>query len=569
MKKSLLFIIIVTSALVVNSHTNIPYGNVSGIWTMSGSPYNIQGNIQIPNDSTLTIEPGVTVNFQGTYRFEVKGRLLAIGTITDTICFTASDTSNGWNGIRFDELNNINDTSKFIFCKLQYGKATGAVPYNRGGAFYFYKWSKAIISHCSIKNCLANDAGGAICLFQNCNISILNNLISHNSAVGNNGGGGINCNNSNPIIIGNTIIHNSAIGHEGGGIIASGIPVITNNIISYNSCNSGGGIQCYGAPIIKNNIISYNVGTYGGGGINCNHAGPEISYNIISNNKTTLTLLGASGGGGISCGYNSTANISNNTISNNKAASTGGGITCSGSSPIIFNNTIVNNRASKGGALYCMDDSDPVFTNTILWGNSAISGSQVYIDDDPSNPDFFYCDIYGSDLAFNLNGNFYNGTYQNNINSDPNFVSPSTGAGNNHNGVIADWSIQDTSPCINSGNPVGTYPQYDLAGNPRIVYNIIDVGAYENQGHAGIAVNDLQKNYKIYPNPTTDYLFIENLNTNSETQIEIYNVNAQLLYSENFKDDSFSIDVSSFPKGLYFLKIISGDKIQLEKVVIQ
>src|SRR3972149_12202018 len=61
------------------SQTSIPAGNVSGTWNLAGSPYQIQGSIQIPDGQTLTIDPGVTVDFQGTYKLNVQGRLLAIG----------------------------------------------------------------------------------------------------------------------------------------------------------------------------------------------------------------------------------------------------------------------------------------------------------------------------------------------------------------------------------------------------------------------------------------------------------------------------------------------------------
>ena len=125
-----------------NAQTNIPGGNVSGTWTVAGSPYLIQASIMIPNDSTLTIEPGVTVNFQGTYKMYVQGRVIAIGTATDTIIFTAANTTDGWRGIRFENTPVTNDSSKFKYCKLQYGKATGASPDDDGGAFYFLGFSK-------------------------------------------------------------------------------------------------------------------------------------------------------------------------------------------------------------------------------------------------------------------------------------------------------------------------------------------------------------------------------------------------------------------------------------------
>src|ERR1039458_810055 len=152
MKKNLLFIFIFISVISF-AQTSIPAGNVNGTWTLLGSPYNIQGSIQIVNGDSLIIQPGVTVNFQGTYKFLVQGKLKAIGTVTDTIVFTAANTTNGWRGIRFDNTVATNDTSRIVYCKLIYGKATGTSPNDNGGAFYFNNFSKAIISKCNISNC--------------------------------------------------------------------------------------------------------------------------------------------------------------------------------------------------------------------------------------------------------------------------------------------------------------------------------------------------------------------------------------------------------------------------------
>jgi len=211
-------IFILLFCLIINelslSQTTIPTGNVSGIWTLAGSPYLIQGSIQIPNDSTLTIQPGVTVNFQGTYKLNVQGRLIAIGTAADTIIFTASNTTNGWRGIRFDNTLVTNDTSKIFYCKLQYGKATGSGDDTYGGAFYFKYFSKAIISNSYISNCMADYGGGIYCNSSSPNISY--NIISNNAATG--PGGGIFCQTSSPNISNNTISNNIA-NSDGSGII--------------------------------------------------------------------------------------------------------------------------------------------------------------------------------------------------------------------------------------------------------------------------------------------------------------------------------------------------------------
>ncbi|MDP1746417.1 MAG: right-handed parallel beta-helix repeat-containing protein [Bacteroidota bacterium] len=513
------------------AQTSVPTGNVSGTWTLAGSPYNVQGSIQILDGTTLTIEPGVTVNFQGTYKLNVQGRLLAVGTAADTIIFTAANTSNGWRAVYFDNTSLTNDTSKIVYCKLQHTKATGSGLYGNGGAFYFENFPKAIISNCRISNSAANGSGGAIyCngsgpIIRNNNISyntvfasgggifcsgnatITNNTISNNISTDNgmNGGGGIWC-SGNSTISNNTIYSNTTQGSGGGIRSYSGSPTISNNTILNNtSTNFGGGIYCAaGSPIITNNTIDNNVTSGAGGGIYCeNNGNPAITNNIISNN----TALNFSNGGGIYC-EGSNPSISSNNLSNNKASNggglfctgssptildniisnntvsySGGGICCYGSNPTIINNTIANNIAGYGGALSCENNSNPNLLNTIFWGNNAtVSGVNIFVNDSPtSHPNFYYCDVEGGSAAFGLNGNFYTGIYQNNLDVDPLFVSPSGGSGIGFNGVIADWSLQSNSPCINTGDPSGIYPATDKAGNARVTVCRIDMGAYEYQ----------------------------------------------------------------------------------------
>ena len=69
MKKITLLLtgLILTTGLF--AQTPVPAGDVSGTWSTTGSPYLIQGDIQIQQGATLTIEPGVSVEYQGNYRF--------------------------------------------------------------------------------------------------------------------------------------------------------------------------------------------------------------------------------------------------------------------------------------------------------------------------------------------------------------------------------------------------------------------------------------------------------------------------------------------------------------------
>jgi len=239
--KILLIILLIATSLSF-ADTHIPGGKVNGIWNIGDSPYIIDGEINIPIDSTLTIEPGVQVIFSGHYKFNIYGRLLAIGTASDTISFTIDDTTGfsnpdttagGWHGLRFYDIDiNEQDSSKIIYCKLEYSKATGFGD-DPGGAIYCINSSSILIKNCLIWNNRADNGGGIFCEWYS-NPNLYNVTISKNY-VGFSGGG-ISCNwYSNPNLVNVTISENVA--EHGGGISCrrNSSPVLLNCILWNNA----------------------------------------------------------------------------------------------------------------------------------------------------------------------------------------------------------------------------------------------------------------------------------------------------------------------------------------------
>ncbi len=533
----LLLAIFVFISFILKGQTTVPGGNISGTWALSGSPYLIQGHVMIPDNLTLTIEPGVTVNFQGAYKLYVQGRIIAIGTVTDTITFTATDTASGWQGIQFDNTPVTNDSSKFYYCKLQYGKSTSG-----GGAINIVGFPKIIISNCNISHCRADayPGGGAIRCAGG-NTIIKHCIISDNYTIYN--GGGICCENSNPSILHNTFSNNAASG-VGGAINCSGI---------YNSSNAN----------ISNNIIINNSAN-NGGGIYCTNNSPKITGNFIFNNT-------ASNGGAIYCFNDGVPVIMNNSIANNTAANGGGGIYCdyTFSSPAITGNTISNNSASKGGALYCSLYSGLVVNNTIIWGNTAsTSGNQLYLDDENSDPDFYYCNIQGGTASFGLNdGIFYTGDFLNNIDTLPLFVAPTAGSGNSYNASTADWSLQISSHAINAGTPDTSglnLPATDILGNLRISGTRIDIGAYEYAFPNAIDEHISACSVDIYPNPADNYLTIE---TQQKAGIEILDAEGQMIMTTYSIENKTTINIENLARGVYFIRVTTNREVITKKVI--
>ncbi|MCD4819666.1 MAG: PKD domain-containing protein [Candidatus Cloacimonetes bacterium] len=362
--------IIKEELIFVDNYMNVG-GTISEDTFWNADTIKVFSEINIQDGVTLTIDPGTYVEFQGHYKLNVQGRILAEGTPEEMITFTINDTTGfsniestdgGWHGIRFENTPATNDSSKIVYCIIEYGKAI-------------------------------NETGGAI-----------------------------------------------------------------------SSAD-------FSKLLIKNNLIDKNYAT-SGGGIYCSSSSPIIESNIINNN---IAIIGY--GGGIYCPYSSNPTIINNIISNNSSVSGGGIAVSTNSNPYIFNCTIVENFAQFGGGIYADEVSNPTMKNTIIRGNVASSsGNQIYIYDDNSDPTYEFCNIEGGSAAFGLSGGVtYTGTYQNNIDTDPNFA----GTGDHP------YQLGDMSFCANAGTPDTTglnLPEFDLAGNSRIFNDRIDIGAYEYHG---------------------------------------------------------------------------------------
>ncbi|HEY1047643.1 MAG TPA: T9SS type A sorting domain-containing protein [Bacteroidia bacterium] len=115
------FIAILFTFFVSKSQTTIPANTqVSGTWTKSNGPYYVKGNVSVPSGSTLVIEPGVQVRFDGKYMMAVYGKIKAIGKLGDTIRFFPQDTMNRWRGIRYLGTSNVDDSALFAYCKFEY-----------------------------------------------------------------------------------------------------------------------------------------------------------------------------------------------------------------------------------------------------------------------------------------------------------------------------------------------------------------------------------------------------------------------------------------------------------------
>ena len=308
------FIISILFTSFCFAQTTITPGEVSGTWLLSGSPYLISGDISIATGATLTIEPGVNVNFQGHYQLTINGRILAVGTLNDTITFTAQDVSVGWHGRKLINLNtNGMDSSKFIYCRFSSGKAVGSTePEKRGGAIYAEASSTVLFGNCLFTNNYAQYDGGAVSLLVNSNPDIQNCTFNSNSC--DFYGGGIYIDASNPKIK-NSLFTNGYAGAFGAGLVGwnGAMFRLENCRIINNSAGAVCGIYTAvnSAPVIINCLFSGNQSTFGNGGaMGFSVSNPTIINSTLANNTA------AQSGAGIWF-YQSTGVVENCIIWNN------------------------------------------------------------------------------------------------------------------------------------------------------------------------------------------------------------------------------------------------------------
>ncbi len=337
---------------------------------------------------------------------------------------------------------------------------------SNGGCFYLY--GNAIIKNCVIKNFSAAKNGGALY----CNNGTISNCVI-DSCFALEAGGAIYINNG--ALVTDSIITNNYAPRGGGVYISFTGSVSRCELVgNFTSLPEGGGIYedkggavyCDNGGLIEYSIIHNNYSKNGSAvfflsngkidnckvynnnsiyyaAIYCEYGG-EVSHCQISGN---IALSGA----GICLSYGGTVR---NTLVVNNSASDGGGIYAVGN-VLLENCTISSNIASDtAGGIY--SDSNATIKNSVIYHNFADYSNNYYSTS--GQADFTYC------CSIPLPSGIGN------ISDDPKLANPFTGF----------FKLAADSPCINAGTNTLWMPlEKDLAGNPRILNVIVDMGGYE------------------------------------------------------------------------------------------
>jgi hypothetical protein len=336
---------------------------------------------------------------------------------------------------------------------------------------------------------------------------------------------------------------------------------ISNNITVSTSWAYGGGVHCTytSSPtfydcIISDNYMTGNGWAYGAGIYMTQNSSPQLVNTVISGNHSNDPYRCYGGGLYAESGSSPVLTnvlISGNIMDGNAIWYYGGGAYFTGANAVLMNVTVADNVRSNGSAIvgsgiYAVSASTVTAANSIFWNNN--SGAEVSVSSATVTID--YSCVRGG----------YTGT--GNISSAPMFTSAS------------DYHLQLTSQCINAGTLSGA-PSFDLENNPRPQPALTnpDMGCYEiDQTITGLTSTAPDVfNITIYPNPASESCTIYSQQSAME-RLEIYDGTGKKVFSlqpETGIGNQISLDLSLFPNGIYFCRIISGENSMFRKLVKQ
>ena len=229
----LVLILISTSPLPINHFSLAQTNTLNGIissdttWTQADSPYTLTGNLTVASSTTLTIQPGVTIQIPSNCILQVNGSLIARGTSSEKISFVGGDIYIGGSSSSsvientiLNPTNLIVDSSATIKNNTIIGRASA----NSFEAVHISGGSPTISNNLIY----GADSQRGMCITGGSPTISSNGIMGMIISEGNN--------------VGTTVISHNTI--EGGISFSVSGPVITNNLITgFKYVNFNGGVE--------------------------------------------------------------------------------------------------------------------------------------------------------------------------------------------------------------------------------------------------------------------------------------------------------------------------------------
>ena len=143
------------------------------------------------------------------------------------------------------------------------------------------------------------------------------------------------------------------------------------------------------------------------------------------------------------------------------------------------------------------------------------------------------------------------------------------GSANDNCGIASITVTPNTFTCAALGDHVVTVTVIDIHGNSISDTATVTVtDPTDFCGALGVVKNE-KATFALYPNPTSDTIYMESGNQTIIHSVSLYSLSGQLISKESNKQklEKFSLSLSSLPQGMYILKLETNDGTFTERVM--
>ncbi|MDE1191965.1 MAG: Ig-like domain-containing protein [Arachidicoccus sp.] len=435
-------------------------GNIGSLSSVADNSYHIMVITQIDANADSIVIDGLI--FQ-------NGNAIGTGTFN----YYGSDINqHGVGGLALYQISNNGKTAvrNITFLNNHADNAGGAV--GIGNAI-------SVLQNCTFQNNSSNNIGGAVFSNLNSSVSILQCSFTNN--ISSNNGGAVYQNGSKLRLINNSFNQNSSV--NGDAVYSANKSAITIDTCTFSN-NSGTNdtssvVYCLqSSAFVNNSTFSSN-----------NSTAIFQSGNSLSVQKSSFLNNASQKNGGAIRSFGDTSSFIGNIFYHNSDKLQAGAVFLSRNGNVgidsLINNLFIQNNVSSltdpanGAAIFHSGGEKSIIVNNTFYGNiSTNTGSALYLSGQNNNRivanNIFYKSS-NADVSVAQNAGAVTQIANLHSTDNPRFL-------NKANFLNGGLTLTKNSPGVNKGinNYVPQNILTDYAGNPRVVSDIVDIGAYES-----------------------------------------------------------------------------------------
>lgn len=414
----------------------------------------------------------------------------------------------------------------------------------------------------------------------------------------------------------------------GGGISRFSFLVDSCTFAQNTSTVAGGGIALDLFGLVEeadckilNSVFQNNTAALFGGGIAMASYVPMVPDEVVEiRNCRFIENQAGQIGGGLGCNLddNLQLSVTDCTFEGNEAAARGGGMYLSGTAPSAFDVNLSHSlfEGNQGviGAAVAVDNLFSIGGNTGIPENARFRIENTLMADNLGDNGTISCralenfslinNTVANNMAHGIRLDTESGIHlQNNILYNPGFTdfldqsaaAPVTSLGGNllgDNSLTAflagsdllttnplflandSYQLMEGSPAVDAGVLPDSIAEFDLAGNPRVQGNGIDIGAFESSFIVSAKEKEAGNSFlTIAPNPVREEMTVQiNNGWRGPLRLKVYDALGKEVLHYRFRKSTpgwkEQLDVSRLPAGTYYLFLSNGKQFTQQPFVV-